>query len=74
MNEKTQEFKIQKFGWWIGIVTSKPDYIYYFGVFDSYREAKQSKNDYIQDLKEEKAKIIDIQIKQCQPKQLTIPL
>ena len=74
MNEKTQEFKIQKFGWWIEILTSKPDYIYYFGVFNSYREAEQSKNDYIQDLKEEKAKIIDIQIKQCQPKQLTIPL
>ena len=74
MNEKTQDFKIQKFGWWIGILTSKPDYIYYFGVFNSYREAELSKNDYIQDLKEEKAKIIDIQIKQCQPKQLTVPL
>ena len=74
MNKKTQEFKIQKFGWWIGILTSEPDYIYYFGVFNSYREAEQYKNDYIQDLKGEKAKIIDIQIKQCQPKQLTIPL
>ncbi len=74
MNEKVQEYKKQKFGWWIKILTNKPDHIYYFGAFDSYWEAESCKKGYIQDLEGEKAKIVDIEIKQCQPKQLTIPV
>ena len=69
MNEETQ-----KFGWWIRILTDKPTYIYYFGAFDNYYEAEYHKNGYIKDLEEEGSKIVDIQIKQCQPEQLTIPL
>ena len=69
MDEKQQEF-----GWWIEILTSNPDYIYYFGAFDSYWEAEWFKNGYIQDLEEEKAKIVNIEITECQPKQLTIPI
>ena len=74
MNEKTQEFETQKFGWWIKILTNKPNCIYYFGAFDNYWEAESCKKGYIQDLEEEKAKIVDIQIHQCQPRQLTIPI
>ena len=74
MNEKSQEHKTEKFGWWIKILTNKPDYIYYFGVFDSYWEAEWCKKGYIKDLEEEKAEIVDIEIEQCQPKQLTIPV
>ena len=64
--------KVQKSGWWIEIKTDKPRYIYYFGAFDSYWDTISIKNDYIQDLEEEGAKIIDIQIKKCQPEQLTV--
>ena len=67
MNEESQEF-----GWWIEILTSNPDYIYYFGAFESYWEAEWLKSGYIEDLKEEEAEIINTEITQCQPKQLTI--
>ena len=67
MNQKTQES-----GWWLKILTDKPMYIYYFGVFKTYSEAESYKNGYIQDLRQEESEIVDIQIKQCQPKQLTI--
>lgn len=63
----------KEFGWWIEILTNNPDYIYYFGAFNSYWEAEQSKDTYIRDLEEERAKIVEIKIEQCQPKQLTIP-
>lgn len=64
--------KAQEFGWWIEILTDNPNYMYYFGVFDNYWEAEWSKNGYIQDLKQEASEIVNIQIKKCQPKQLTI--
>ena len=69
MNQKTQEF-----GWWLKILTDKPMYIYYFGDFNSYLGAESAKNGYIQDLIQEGSEIIEIQIEQCQPKQLTIPV
>ena len=67
MNQKTDEF-----GWWIKIVTNKPICIYYFGVFSSYSEAKKYQSGYIEDLKEEGSKIVNIGIQKCLPKQLTI--
>ena len=63
---------IHKFGWWIEIITVKPICIYYFGVFNSVYEAEQFKNGYIQDLHQEQAEIVNVEIKQCQPKNLTI--
>lgn len=68
-NQQTQEF-----GWWLKILTDKPMYIYYFGGFNSYFAAESSKNGYIQDLIQEGSEIVEIEIKQCQPKQLTIPV
>ena len=67
MNQKTEEL-----GWWIKIVTDKPLYIYYFGVFDNYNEAVKYKDGYIEDLREEGSKIVNIGIQKCQPIQLTI--
>lgn len=64
----------QEFGWWIKISTKRPSYTYYFGTFSSYWELQRLKDGYIQDLVEEGAKIVDIQIERCQPKQLTIPV
>lgn len=69
MNEK-----LQKFGWWIEILTNNPNYLYYFGSFDNYWEAEWSKNGYIQDLEEERAIIVNIEINQCQPKKLDMPI
>ena len=63
---------IHEFGWWIEIITVKPICIYYFGVFNSVYEAEQFKNGYIQDLHQEQAEIVNVEIKQCQPSNLTI--
>ncbi len=69
------EKKIREFGWWIEIVTDNPNYMYYFGAFNSYWEAEWHKSGYIEDLIEEKAKIISIDIQSCQPPEnLTTPI
>jgi hypothetical protein len=58
--------------WWIEIITLNPSCVYYFGPFISFKEAKFSQNGYLEDLKEEKAIIVTVEIKQRQPKTLTI--
>ena len=63
----------QEFGWWIAILVDKPMYICYFGAFRSYWEAESLKQEYAEDLKKEGSEIVGIQIKQCQPQELTIP-
>ena len=66
--------KKEESNWWIKISTRNPSYIYYFGSFDSYLEAKKYKLGYIEDLREERAKIVDIEVKQYKPQKLIIPL
>ena len=58
--------------WWVKIVTTQPYCIYYFGPFDSQAEAAVAQYGYIEDLIEEKAHGISIEIEQNQPKLLTI--
>ena len=58
--------------WWIEIHTAAPCCTYYFGPFDSEREAKLSQGGYIEDLNQEKAQGIAIEIKQARPESLTI--
>src|ERR687886_1580701 len=75
--ETTEEFftfYLEKAGmaWWVEIVTKKPDCTYYFGPFASHREAQLSQLGYIEDLERERPQLIAIEIKQCQPKELTI--
>ena len=75
--ESTEEFftsYLEKTGtaWWVEIVTKKPDCTYYFGPFASHREAQLSQLGYIEDLERERPQLIAIEIKQCQPKYLTI--
>jgi hypothetical protein len=60
--------------WWVEIVTKKPSFIYYFGPFDTIREAELEKGGYIEDLREEQAEVIDTRIKYHNPLQLTINL
>lgn len=58
-------------GWWLEIVTFRPDCIYYFGPFESLQEAVLSHVGYLEDLKQEGAKGITLRIQWCQPKILT---
>ena len=68
------QFKVHEFGWWIEILTDNPNYIYYFGPFDSYWEAEWHKSGYIEDLEAEKARIVNVEIEKCQPRQLDRPI
>lgn len=75
--ENTEEFftsYLEGIGmaWWVEIITRKPDCTYYFGPFASHREAQLSQLGYIEDLERERPKLIAIEIKQCQPEELTI--
>jgi len=58
--------------WWVEITTKKPDCTYYFGPFASHREAQLSQLGYLEDLEQEKPQLIAIEIKPCEPKELTI--
>ena len=59
--------------YWLKITTKVPKCIYYFGPFDSPWEAKSLQSGYIEDLLEEQAQGIHIELEQCeQPEALTI--
>ncbi len=66
--------QIKESSWWVKILTDNPMYLYYFGEFKTYWQAEQSKNGYIQDLKEEKAEIVDVKIGIYEPSGTTIPV
>jgi hypothetical protein len=61
-----------KIPWWVKITTAKPKCVYYFGPFATQNEAVESQPGYFEDLKQEKAQEISIEIKQDLPKLLTI--
>ena len=71
-NLLTSILEILGLAWWIEIVTDKPSCIYYFGPFLSQQEAKLNCPGYIQDLEQEEAVIVSLNIKQYRPKELTI--
>jgi hypothetical protein len=59
--------------WWIEIGTKQPPCTYYFGPFASQSEAKEAVDGYLQDLHNEGAVDIQVQIRQMPtPKTLTI--
>ncbi len=66
----TQEDR-SELGWWIEIVTAVPCCTYYFGPFASQQEADAAQVGYSEDLRQEGAYGITIQIKRCQPRELT---
>ncbi|MEH2226609.1 DUF1816 domain-containing protein [Nostoc sp.] len=61
-----------EFAWWVEINTAVPRCTYYFGPFDSEKEAQLSRTGYIEDLYQEEARDIIAIVKQCQPNVLTI--
>ena len=66
---KTSHFDEQ---WWLEIKTIIPECIYYFGPFFSEREAQTSQYEYIEDLLQEKAFGITVEVKKANPQELTI--
>ncbi|WP_035991123.1 DUF1816 domain-containing protein [Leptolyngbya sp. KIOST-1] len=59
--------------WWVEIKTSQPTCTYYFGPFDSESEAYAAKGGYIEDLEQEGAQNIQVNVQLCsRPEQLTI--
>jgi hypothetical protein len=60
--------------WWIKIDTSTPPCTYYFGPFDSKKEAKIHQSGYVEDLIQENAQGIVVKTKWCLrlPESLTI--
>ncbi len=72
LSKSSTEEKTIEFGWWVEIVTTMPACIYYFGSFASPKEALYAQSGYLEDLKQEGAKENSLQIKSCQPSELTI--
>lgn len=68
----TQTRTQQGFAWWVEIATERPKCLYYFGPFSSATEAKQAQAGYIEDLEQEGSQGIKVNVKWCQPKELTI--
>lgn len=64
----------QNFGlaWWVEIVTRNPRCTYYFGPFLSSSDAKAALSGYVEDLENEGAQGIVINVKRCKPDALTI--
>lgn len=61
-----------EFGWWIEMVTALPHCTYYFGPFTDFQEAQAAQQGYLDDLNQEGAQVIEFEIHQCQPQELTI--
>jgi hypothetical protein len=58
--------------WWVEIETESPSCTYYFGPFVTVKEAKAAQAGYIEDLQQEGAKGIKVEIKRCKPSKLTV--
>ena len=65
--------KAEPVPYWLKITTKVPQCVYFFGPFDSPIEAKALQAGYIEDLIQENAQGIHIELQHCsQPPQLTI--
>lgn len=69
---KTVEKEQIGVAWWVEIFTSNPYCTYYFGPFESRKEAILEQPGYIEDLVDEGALLIAVEIKWCKPRNLTI--
>lgn len=58
--------------WWVEIMTQNPRCTYYFGPFLSVKEAQAAMAGYIEDLQQEGAQGIAVNVKRCKPDNLTI--
>ena len=60
------------FAWWVEVVTQNPRCTYYFGPFLSSIDAKAAIKGYVEDLEQEGAQGIVVNVKRCKPNALTI--
>ena len=67
-----QVFDVMGLALWVEIITENPKCTYYFGPFLFKSEAECEKNGYIEDLQGEGARIVSVNVKKCQPTNLTI--
>ncbi|MBD2461716.1 DUF1816 domain-containing protein [Oscillatoria sp. FACHB-1407] len=58
--------------WWVEVITETPRCTYYFGPFSSGKEAEEAQGGYIEDLEQEGAQGIKVNVKRCKPSSLTI--
>jgi Domain of unknown function (DUF1816) len=58
--------------WWVEIITEAPNCTYYFGPFANAKEAKAAQAGYVEDLEQEGAKNIKVEVKRCKPEKLTV--
>ncbi len=58
--------------WWVEVTTTEPHCVYYFGPFDSSKDAEAARPGYLEDLEKEGAKGIIASVKRCKPKAMTI--
>ncbi|NEQ31201.1 MAG: DUF1816 domain-containing protein [Leptolyngbya sp. SIO4C5] len=58
--------------WWLQIITDQPTCIYYFGPFETPKEAQLHQQGYITDLTAEGAKVFPPTLIQGNPPELTI--
>lgn len=68
----TEFFQAETTDWWVEITTVEPCCVYYFGPFQTSTEAKADHFAYLEDLQKERAQGISVEIKRCQPTELTI--
>ncbi len=68
----TNSFDNLGLAWWVEIATKNPKCTYYFGPFLKDTEAQAAVEGYVEDLELEGAKGINVQVKRCKPKALTI--
>jgi hypothetical protein len=59
-------------GWWIEIFSAQPPCLYFFGPFNSDREAQASQAGFVQDLIHEGAQGLAVRLQWCQPSELTV--
>jgi hypothetical protein len=71
-NLNLTSFTGSKDPWWIQIKTQIPACTYYFGPFDTEREAKLYKLGYVEDLMQENAQGLVVKTQRCRPLQLTV--
>ncbi len=68
----TNFFQNLGWAWWIEVITQDPRCTYYFGPFLSSKDAITATNGYVEDLEQEGAIGINVQVKRCKPQSLTI--
>lgn len=58
--------------WWVKVCTQNPTCTYYFGPFDSKAEAMAAQAGYIEDLEQENAEDIQVDLQRCSAQRLTL--